>query len=137
MFGLSFSPWILLGALIGGIALAGGGYFKGDADAANRYQLKIAAMQADAEKNVQKIRDANIAQANAAVATLETKNAEARIVYKTITHDVDRIVEKPIYRQSCFDDQGLSLANAALAGVAVSLPSPLPAVPMRAATSND
>lgn len=118
MFG--FSPWILVGALAGGIALAGGGYFKGDADAANRYQLKIATMQADAEKNVQKIRDANIAQANAAVATLESTNAEARIVFRTITHSVDKVVDRPVYLNTCFDADGLQLVNAALAGVAAA-----------------
>lgn len=122
MFGLS--PYLLIGALLSGIALGVGGYFKGDADAANRYKLTISQMQAAAEAQVQKVRDANIAQANAAVASLESQDAKSRIVYRTIHDTVDRIVEKPVYKNSCLDADGLTLANAALGGTSVAMPLP-------------
>lgn len=122
MFG--FSPWILIGALAGSIAIAGGAYFKGDADAANRYQLKITKMQIDATAAAQKIRDALTAQANAAVATLEGQNAQARVVYRTIHDQVDRLVDRPVYRNVCLDTDGLMLVNAAIAGVPVAPAAP-------------
>lgn len=124
MFGLSFSPWILIGALVGSIALAAGGYYEGSVHTADRYQIKIDKLQADAATEVQKVRDANIAQANAAVSTLESKNAEARIVYRTITHSVDKVIDRPIYLNTCIDADGLQLVNAALAGVAAAPADP-------------
>lgn len=117
MFGLSLSPWILLGALSSVVASFAGGYFKGDADAADRYQTKIATMQVEAQDRTQKARDALMAQANAAVTTLESQNAKASIVYRTITQTVDKIVDRPVYRNVCLDDDGLRLVNAALGGV--------------------
>lgn len=118
MFGLS--PWLLMGSLLAMISVGAGAYFKGDADAANRYQVKIEKMQLDAQKQVQKVRDQLTAQANSAVASLETKNAAARAVYRTITEQVDKVIEMPVYRNTCFDEPGLQLANAALGGVATA-----------------
>lgn len=39
---------------------------------------------------------------------------EIRYVYRT--QMVDRIVERPVYRNQCFDDDGLRLLNDAIAG---------------------
>jgi hypothetical protein len=120
MFGMTFSPWIMLGVVLGGLGLGTIGYVKGDADAANRYQIKIDKLQTDATAGVQKTRDALMAQANEAVASKEDRDEKARIVYRTITEMVDKIVDRPVYRNVCLDDDGLRLANAALGGVAVS-----------------
>ncbi len=116
-----FSPYILLGVVLGSIGLGAIGYFKGDADAANRYKVRIQAMQIEATTQAQKIRDAMTAQANAAIQTLEQKNVAARVVYRTLTQNVDRIIDRPIYRDGvCLDMDGILLANAALGGVAVA-----------------
>lgn len=47
---------------------------------------------------------------------LEKYRVKTEIVYRTITKQVDKIIDRPIYRDRCFDDDGLRLANAALAG---------------------
>lgn len=47
---------------------------------------------------------------------LAKKDEETRVVYHTITRDVDKIIDRPVYRDRCLDDDGLQLANAALAG---------------------
>ncbi len=120
MFGIP-NLYVMIGAGVLALSLLGGAYLKGDADAAHRYQAKIATMQAQAVEQVRKIRDANQAQANAAIATLESQNAQARVVYKTITQQVDKIVERPVYRDSvCLDPDGLVLVNAAIAGITVA-----------------
>jgi hypothetical protein len=80
-------------------------------------------MQTEASERVQKTRDALMAQADSAVASLETKNAATRVIYRTITQQVDKIVDRDVYRNVCFDDDGLRLANAALGGVAVTPPA--------------
>lgn len=122
IFGLN--PWALLGSVLAGIALLTGAYLKGDADAANRYQVKIDAMQKAATEKAQKIRDDLTAQANAAVATLESQNAQAKIVYRTIVQSVDKVVDRPVYRNVCLDDDGLRLVNAALGGAPAAPPDP-------------
>jgi hypothetical protein len=60
-------------------------------------------------------------QAAAASAALAQKTEQTHVVYQTITKTVDRIVERPVYRDRCFDDDGLRAANAALAGAAAAL----------------
>jgi hypothetical protein len=118
------NPWVLLGLLLIAIALVGTGYVKGRNDANATCEVKIAAMVEAA----QKAKDAEAAKANAAATTLESGNANAKVIYKTITQTVDRVVEKPVYLNTCFDSDGLQLANAALAGAAVSPPAGSPAV---------
>jgi hypothetical protein len=122
---LGFNPWVLLGAGVLALALLTGGYAKGHSDAAASYKLTIAAMQ----RQAQTLKDAEAAKANSAATVLETQNAEAKVIYRTITKTADRVVERPVYRNACFDDAGLQLANAALAGAAVDTGQPDSAVP--------
>lgn len=109
----------MLGGAVGVLLLASGAaYFKGDADAANRYKAEIATTKLNAADDAQKIRDSLTAQANSAIASLETKNAASRVVYRTITQQVDKIIDRPIYRDGvCLDSDGVVLVNAALGGV--------------------
>ena len=68
-----------------------------------------------AEANrAQRERDAK--QASTAATKLEVSNVKAKVVYRTITREVDKIVEKEVYRHVCFDADGVRLANAALRG---------------------
>lgn len=55
-------------------------------------------------------------QANKAVDKLENGNAKAKVVYRTITQIVDKLVDRPVYRNVCFDADGLRVANEALTG---------------------
>lgn len=124
MFGLTLSPWILVSALASVITIGGAGYFKGDADAANRYKVKIEQMQIVAQQQVEKVRLANKVQAETAVNTLETQNAKSRIIYRTITQNIDKIVDRTVYANACLDTDGLMLVNAALAGVVAEVGNP-------------
>lgn len=47
---------------------------------------------------------------------LEVAKSERKVVYETITKTVDRIVDRPVYRNLCLDDDGLRNVNTALAG---------------------
>jgi hypothetical protein len=69
-------------------------------------------------------------EAAAATQVAQTEEKE-RVVYRTIVQTVDRIVEKPVYRDRvCLDADGLRAANSALLGTAApGQPDPaLPAV---------
>jgi hypothetical protein len=55
-------------------------------------------------------------KANDAAKVLEKGNAKAKIVYRTITKSVDKYIDRPVYRNVCFDDDGLRDANQALSG---------------------
>jgi hypothetical protein len=55
-------------------------------------------------------------QLNAVSADLERARHERKIVYKTITQQVDRIVTRDVYRNTCLDADGVSIINDALAG---------------------
>lgn len=56
-----------------------------------------------------------------------------RVVYQTITETVDRIVDRPVYRNVCLDADGLRQLNAAIAGRQPAASEPAPAVPGLAA----
>lgn len=119
------NPWILL-ALV--LALAGasvGGYVKGHSDAAASCQV---------EKNVMVQKANEIAMQESAKAIeqsskLEDQHAKAQVVYRTITQQVDKIVERPVYRNVCFDDDGLHAVNDAIAGKVTDPSKPDSAVP--------
>ena len=67
-------------------------------------------------------------QLNAVSADLERARHERKIVYKTITQQVEKVVERDLYRQPCLDPDGVRLVNDALAGRA-SAGQPADAVP--------
>jgi hypothetical protein len=59
----------------------------------------------------------------------EADKAQIRTQIKTIYQEVERVVEKPVYRNTvCFDDDGLRLIRAAL-GPAAGASELAPAVP--------
>jgi len=47
---------------------------------------------------------------------LVKKEVQIQTRIKEIQHDVEKVVDRPIYRNQCLDDDGLRDANAALAG---------------------
>lgn len=59
----------------------------------------------------------------------EVFKEKERVVYKTITETVDKIVERPVYRNLCLDTDGLQQLNAAVTGTLPAASEPAPAVP--------
>lgn len=62
------------------------------------------------------VRKKKLAQAQKAAEKKEAGDAKAKVVYRTIYRDVDRIVERPSYSNSCLDPDGLRLARSAIRG---------------------
>ena len=63
------------------------------------------------------LRRMNAKRVDTAVSHENFKERE-RVVYQTITETVDRIVERPVYRNVCLDDDGVRALNAAVRGAA-------------------
>lgn len=61
-------------------------------------------------------REREAKQAAAAATKKEVGDAKAKVIYRTITREVDKIVEREVYRNICFDADGLKSANIALSG---------------------
>jgi len=113
--------WTHVAAALLAAALAGGAWKTQDWRYAARDKERI---EAEAEK---RRNDAKVAD-TAAVGHEQFKERE-RVVYQTITETVDRIVEKPVYRSVCLDNDGLRALNDAIRGVAPDPGEPAPAVP--------
>lgn len=87
-------------------------------------QRELAAHEAAAKATQKKLE-----RIDTAATGHEADKAQIRTQIKTITKEVDRVVEKPVYRDTvCFDDDGLRLVRAAL-GPPTTASQPAPAVP--------
>lgn len=67
--------------------------------------------------------------ADKASETHEVFKERERVVYQVITETVDRIVERPVYRNICLDPDGLRALSDAIHGRASDPGQPAPAVP--------
>lgn len=125
------NPYMIIGAGVVALVLCVSAFAAGHHVAAQAAQVKLDGMIAAADEATQKQRQAEIIQASNASAGFQHDNAKAQIVYRTITEEVEKIVDRPVYTGQCFDADGLRLANLALAGVpADANPSgPNPTVP--------
>ncbi len=133
---MMFNPYVLLGEILSVLILVAAAYLYGQHNANAQCEVRVAKIYSDAADKAQAEKDAEASKANTASTRLETKAADAKVVFRTITRNVDRVVEKPVYQSVCFEADGLAIANAALAGVPVMLPTPAPApltTPMRVA----
>jgi hypothetical protein len=93
---------------------------------------KVVSNHYRAEAAAQKKADAKAYQArtvefNQVSAELEQARNDRKIVYRTITRNVQTYIDRPVYQRECLDDDGLRDANAALAGAARAR-EPAPAV---------
>ncbi len=68
-----------------------------------------------AEANKER-REAEAKKISAAAKALEVDRGKAKIVYRTITREVDRIVTRDVYRNVCLDADGLRIARCAIRG---------------------
>ena len=96
------------------------------------WRLASASYQADIIKEQQAAAEAVAAaarQANAQAEELEKARADREIIYRTITKQVDRIVDRPVYRNDCIDDDGLQSINEAITGTPAAASKPDAAVP--------
>lgn len=62
-------------------------------------------------------------------AAFEAKAEKIRVQTRTIYQEVERVVEKPIYRDVCLDDDGLRLLRAANSGKPLPTSEPVREVP--------
>lgn len=53
-----------------------------------------------------------------------------RVVYEVITETVDKIIDRPVYRNVCIDPDGLRALNAAVNGNPEDTAQPRPSVPV-------
>lgn len=75
-----------------------------------------AEVQAKWDRAVREQRAKEEKQAAAAATKLEVANAKARVVTRTVTVEVEKVVERPIYRNVCLDADGLRIAQCAIRG---------------------
>lgn len=101
------------------------------------HTLTAASYQADIIKEQQAAAEAVAAaarQANAQAEELEKARADREIIYRTITKQVDLIVDRPVYRTDCIDDDGLQSINEAITGTPAAASKPDAAVSKADAT---
>lgn len=53
-----------------------------------------------------------------------------RVVYEVVTETIDKIIERPVYRNICLDADGLRALNAAVNGSSEDSSKPSPTVPV-------
>ena len=86
-------------------------------------QKCIAQIQEIERKQVKALAEAQN-KANNASAGYEQIKAEQRAKVETVTRTVQKIVERPIYKSSCFDADGLSEINSLIKTSDTSQPDP-------------
>lgn len=112
---------------IGAAVLLIGGAFTGGYKVCD-WRWKAAMLEESERQKAATKEDAE--RMNTVALMAEVRKDEARVVYKTITKRVDRIVDRPIYVTGvCLDADGLQLAQAAITGQAPDPGKPDPALP--------
>ena len=115
ILGILIAGIVLVGALSGFVAMerkAGGDKVRVEWAEANR------AARAAEEKKAQ-----------AAATKTEAVRVEIRYRTKTITKEVDKIVDRPVYSATCLDADGLRLARCAIRGQSADTCKPDKPVP--------
>lgn len=70
----------------------------------------------------------NVERQDTAVGDYTKDQANAKVIYQRIVVEVDKIVERPVYRQQCLDADGLRILSNAIDGTDAQ-PSPVQPVP--------
>jgi len=109
--------WLLLiVAVVGLSAIATSLWFAYQTVDSRGYARGAGEIQAKWDDANEKQRKAEAEKSAKAATELEKGNANAKVVYRTITNTVDKYIDRPVYRNVCLDDDGLRDANAALVG---------------------
>lgn len=106
------TPWLLLGALIAALASSGAGYWAGYSRASAAAELR----EAQAVEQARQQMDDNRRRAQAVARRVAVAQQQAEVIYRDRDRIVQQIVERPVYRAECIDDDGLALINRALSG---------------------
>lgn len=77
---------------------------------------RYTAREAERLEAQREITRANALAADNASATHEATKAAARVEFKTIYQEVERVVEVPVYRNVCIDADGLRILGRAIRG---------------------
>lgn len=91
-------------------------------------QRDLAAHEAQAKATAKKLD-----RGDKAAVGHEADKIQIRTEFVTITREVEHVIERPVYRNMCFDDDGLRLLGNAIAGRPAAS-QPTPAVPEPSAT---
>ena len=101
-------------AIVAG-ALAFGGGWQVQAwrwDAADKQRIEQEAKE----------RQKQLDRAHVASTTFEDKRTTNETRYRTVTVTLEKIVDRPVYRDACFDDDGLHAVNHLIQGTAAGRP---------------
>ena len=96
--------WVYAATALVALAVGFGGGWKTQGwrwDAAEKHRIEQEA------KERQKQRD----RAHTASTTFEDKRSTNETRYRTVTVTLEKVVERPVYLQSCLDDDGLRVLN--------------------------
>lgn len=92
-----------------------------------RYEQGKREVQQEWNEAVDKQAAAELEAGDKASKAFEVDRGKTQVVYRTITKSVDKYIDRPVYRNVCFDDDGLRDANAALGKATAANPSKPPA----------
>jgi hypothetical protein len=107
------NPGVWLALLLAIASSFGAGYWRGD----------VASDRAHAVEQAKADQAANL-KYNAISQELENVKGQRITVQRTITQYRDRIIDRPVYRNACLDDDGRLLINAAIRGTDPGQPAP-------------
>lgn len=96
-----------------------GAYFKGHHDELRDCEARQRAVQAQAQDAYNRMENHFLAVRKDLEQQLEEQAHEKQVV----TQYVDKIVERPLYRNVCLDGDGLRLVNQALSGLDPAAPA--------------
>lgn len=119
------NPYIIIAALVWSGLLIGGSYGVGVKHERNASEAR----QKEAIERQMKEHQANEAIDMQAAYEVGKAQQGVRTVIRTIQRQVDKVVEKPVYRDCALDPDGMRIWNAANRGEAVSPGQPDPVLP--------
>lgn len=107
-----FTEYRYLIELVGALALLVAAFIAGVHVESDHTKAKLLAQ----EQSYQRAYAAEAGRLNSVAATYETKQAEVKTVTRTIVKRVETFIDRPIYKNTCLDADGLKAVNDALAG---------------------
>lgn len=110
------------------IAIAAGIFLGGMATGIKWQVGIVAARDLKASQEIARVQILRVDKADQAADRHEKTKSAIEVRYETITKEVQHVVEKPVYRNVCLDDDGLRVLGGAIAGPAGAASQPAGAV---------